>query len=131
MPLEILGPLVVLGIAGIAILTHVMGFSRPYTFADEEDARARWLREYEDDQVTAVTLSHDRHAALIETDHGPGIVWAMGADTAAKRLTAPRLEPRPDGLRLRFRDFTAPAIRLRLDPSEAAIWQDKLKGIAA
>ena len=131
MPLEILAPMVVFGIAGIALLIHLMGFSRPYTFADEDDARARWLREYEDDSITAVTLTHDRHAALIDADKGPGIVWAMGADTATKRLTAPRLEPRPDGLRLRFHDFTTPAIRLHLDPAETAQWQDKLKGIAA
>lgn len=131
MPLEILAPLVVIGIAGIALLTHLMGFSVSYTFADEDDARARWLREHTGDEITKVILSHDRHAALIETRHGAGIVWAMGADTVAKRMTRARVEELSHGLCLRFDDFTTPTVSLRLDADEAVIWKAKVKEIAA
>ena len=42
MPLSILLPMVILGIAGIAVLLHVLGLSRRATLSDAAAARAAW-----------------------------------------------------------------------------------------
>lgn len=127
MPLGILLPLVVLGIAGIAVLLHLLGLSRRATLPDEAAARAAWLREFPCDAALHVTLCHDRSAALIATETGRGVVWPMGADTTARYLTGARARRTKTGLRLDLPDYTAPRIHLSLDPDEAAAWQDALK----
>jgi hypothetical protein len=131
MPLYILGPAVVLGIGLIVLLTHLLGFSRPYVFTDTSDAQARWLREWPSDEVDDVVLSADRHAALVITQAGPGIVWAMGADTVAKRLTRADVRRLEDGLRVDLPDFTARRLRLRLGQSEADDWAQRISGAEA
>ena len=130
MPLSILLPMVVLGIAGIAGLTHLLGLSRRATLADEAAARAAWLREFPGDAPTRVTLCHDRSAALIETGKGRGVVWPVGADTTARYLTGARASPTKTGLRIDLPDYTAPHIHLTLDAHEAAAWQEALKETA-
>lgn len=127
MPLSILLPLVVLGIAGIAVLLHLLGLSRRAVLADEATARAAWLREFPSDAPARVMLCHDRSAALIETGKGRGVVWPVGADTTARYLTDARASPTKTGLRIDLPDYTAPRIHLTLDAGEAAEWQDALK----
>ncbi|QFT94131.1 hypothetical protein FIU86_14870 [Roseovarius sp. THAF9] len=122
MPLSILLPMVVLGIAGIAVLLHLLGLSKPATFEDEAAARRAWLREFPEDTPTRVILSHNRHAALIETANGPGVVWPMGADTTARHLDGARITQTDTGLRIDLPDYTAPRITLTLDPDEASLW---------
>ncbi|MDZ7709934.1 MAG: hypothetical protein U5K36_07685 [Roseovarius sp.] len=130
MPLSILLPLVVLGIAGIALLTHLLGLSRRATLPDEAAARSAWLREFPGDAPARVTLCHDRSAALIETGKGRGVVWGVGADTTARYLTGARASPTKTGLRIDLPDYTAPHIHLTLDAGEAAEWQEALKETA-
>jgi hypothetical protein len=125
-PLTVLIPMVVLGIAGITVLLHVMGRSTVASFESEDDAARAWLREYPDCPATRVILSHDRHAALIETGDGPGIVWPMGADTTARFLRQARITRTDKGLRVDLPDFAAPHIHLRLDPEEAELWPTHL-----
>ena len=124
MPLSILGPMVVIGIAGIVLLLHLLGLSQSRRFESAAEARAAWDREFgADDPACAATLSHDGHAALIETQAGRhGIVLPMGADTTARHLDGAKVAPAPGGLRIDLPDFTAPHVRLRLDPDEAARW---------
>lgn len=122
MPLQILLPLVVIGIAGIGVLLHLLGRSEVARFDDEAAARLAWLREYSDAPPSRVILSHDHHAALIETDHGPGVVWPMGMDTTARYLHGAQIRRTKDGLRVDLPDFAAPCIRLRLDDDEADLW---------
>ncbi|MDD9725777.1 hypothetical protein PVV74_09955 [Roseovarius sp. SK2] len=122
MPLSILLPMVVLGIAGIAVLLHLLGLSKPATFDDGSAATRAWLREFPDDTPTRVILSHDRHAALVETSRGPGVVWPMGADTTARYLDGARITQTDTGLRIALPDYTAPRITLKLDPDEARLW---------
>jgi len=130
MPLSILLPMVVLGIAGIAVLLHLLGLSRRAMLADEAAARAAWLREFPADAPINVTLCHDRSAALIETARGCGVVWPMGADTTARALDGARLSPTRTGLRIDLPDYTAPRIHITLDKDEAARWQATLKETA-
>jgi len=130
MPLSVLLPLVGVGIIGIAVMLHVLGLSRAAQLPDEVAAKAAWLREFPDATPTRVILSHDHHAALIETDDGPGVVWAMGADTTARALSGARIRRTAKGLRIDLPDFTAPHIHLRLDPDEAAHWPTYMKDSA-
>ena len=127
MPLHILGPMVVIGIAGIVVILHLLGLSRTRRFDSEAEARAAWEREMDDAAVTRVILCHNHAAALIETEQGPGVVWPMGADSTARYLSGARIDRTADGIVIRLPDFTAPRIRLRLDPDEAALWLTELE----
>lgn len=130
MPLSILLPMVVIGIAMIAMLLHLLGLSRPATISDSKTARAAWLREFPDHTPTRVTLCKNHSAALIETARGHGIVWPMGADTTARYLTNAQVAHSTTGLRIDLPDYTAPHIHLALAPEEMALWRDKLKDFA-
>lgn len=127
MPLEILLPMVVLGIAGITVLLHVLGLSRPALLADGQAARAAWLDEFPEDMPRRVILSHDHRAALIETDRGKGVVWPMGAHTTARYLEGAQITRTARGLRIDLPDYTAPRIHLTLEADEAETWPGMLE----
>ncbi|MCB1398071.1 MAG: hypothetical protein H6898_09440 [Rhodobacter sp.] len=118
MPLSILLPLVVLGIAAIGVLLHLSGQSRRFDIADAAVARREWLRHWPGDTVRAVHLAGG--AALVETAQGLGILRAFGADTTAHRLTG--LTERGLALRLSFGDFAAPDATLPLPERDRAAW---------
>lgn len=122
MPLEILLGLVVFGIAGIAVLTIWLGFGARRALS-EDSARADWQRHFPEDDVRSVWISSDAHAALVLTDAGPGLLWAMGADTAARRLEAAQVTDTAGGLDVVFADFTAPRVRLQLDADARLVWK--------
>lgn len=127
MPLSILLPMVVLGIAGIAVLLHVLGLSHRAILADESAASRAWLREFPGHRPTRVILCQNRLAALVKTEQGYGVVWPMGADTTARYLTQAHITADAKGLRINLPDFTASRIGLSLDPDEAARWLETLK----
>lgn len=122
MPLSILLPTVIIGIAAITLLLHLLGLSRPAILTGDADARAAWAREFGDDPATRIMLSHDHHAALIETAKGTGIVWSIGADMTARYLTGAQITRTETGLRIDLPDYTAPHIHLTLDADEADKW---------
>lgn len=126
MPLSILLPMVIVGIAGITLLLHLLNLSRPLHFPDEAAARAAWLREFPDVPVDRVILCKTCLAALIETNSGPGVVWAMGADSTARFLTGARATARPNGVMLSLPDFTAPQIFIAMGPDEKDVWLSRL-----
>lgn len=121
MPLEIILILVATGIAGIALLLHLLGHSAraPLT---EEDARAAWARHAPDSPARAVDLSADAMAALIETDRGPALVWRIGADSTGHWLSRARTRQTSTGLRVMLGDFAAPSVRVALTAERAAAW---------
>lgn len=122
MPLHILLPLVVVGIAGIALLLHLLGYSKTAEIAGADSARRLWLHHFPDIRPRNATVAHDRHAALIETDKGLGLIWTLGADTAARLLHGASARPKGNGLILRLQDFSAPSVTLHLTPSETRAW---------
>ncbi|WP_417207785.1 hypothetical protein [Antarctobacter sp.] len=126
MPLTVLIGLVVVGIAAIALLIHTTGLSHPRRFTTEEAARAAWTREFPLSDVKGVTLCRSGRAALIDTDAGVGVVWPMGADSTARRLTDARITPHDGGLILHLSDYAAPTVRLHLDPDETALWAERI-----
>lgn len=126
MPLTVLLILVVGGIGAIVLLLHILGLSKRKTLMTDEDARGAWLREFAEDPPRTITLSHDHHAALIKTQSGQnGIIWPMGADTAVRYLTHAKIHQTKSGLKIDLMDFTAPHIKLALDPIEAEKWAEK------
>ncbi|MDQ2094730.1 hypothetical protein [Rhodalgimonas zhirmunskyi] len=127
MPLEILGPMVLLGIVGIGVLLHLMGLSAPHHFACPDDARAAWDNAFPQHPARRATLCADNTAALIDTDAGPGLVWPMGADVAARLLAGAQIEAHGETLSIRLPDFTAPRIRLPLPQEDRATWRDILE----
>lgn len=129
MQLSVLLPMVIAGIAGIALLLHLFGLSRPARLADATAARAAWLREFPEASPRQITLSEDHTAALIDTPDGHGIVWIIGADTTARYLREATIAPTARGLRIHLPDYTAPRIDLTLGKGEAARRADLL-GVA-
>jgi hypothetical protein len=122
--------MVMFGIAGIAVLLHLMGWSRPAVLEDETAAKNAWLKEFPDDPPKRVVLSHDKHAALVETPKGRGVVWPMGADTTARYLDGARISLTSNGLRISLPDYTAPRILLTLDRDEAEQWPQLMERTA-
>ncbi|WP_371228321.1 hypothetical protein [Roseovarius sp. 2305UL8-3] len=122
MPLTVLVPMVLLGIAGIALLLHVLGLSQRKLFGDVAEARTAWLHEFPEDMPIRLVLSHDHRAALIDTAKGHGIVWPMGADSTARYLDGAKVARTATGLRIDLPDYTAPRIDLELDAEEVARW---------
>lgn len=121
MPLEILVTLVVGGIAGIALALHAAGLSAVPRF-DAGAARDAWLRAFPEDTVTDAAPSREGRAARIEAASGRGIVWRMGADSAARHIRGARTMPRKGGLELRLADPGAPRVRLTLTQDETRAW---------
>ncbi len=122
MPLSILVTLVVLGIAGIAMLTKWLGMSTSKRFQTEQDVIAAWAREFPETPVRVVTLCQSGNGALVTTAQGPGLVWAMGADSTARLLSKANLSPTDTGLRIDLPDYSAPHATLTLTKAETAQW---------
>lgn len=123
MPLEILGPMVVLGIAGIALLLHLTGRTAPMRLETEEDARRAWLREHGEDAPGAVLVAASGRAALLRLSSGAlGLVTVMGADPSARYLTGASWETTAQGLRIRPPDFAAPRFDIALSEDDRAAW---------
>ena len=127
MPITVLAALVVFGIAGIAVLTVLFGFNKRRSFSDIEDAHRAWLREFPELEPRDITLSQDGCHALVQTNQGAGIVWSMGADSAARLLSGARVEQSAKGLDLRLPDYTAPRIRAALSPDQQTTWLNRIK----
>ena len=125
MPLDVMIPMVVLGIAGIGVLTYLLGWSKAVTFAAPEDAMRAWAENFPDGPApTSAVVASDGRAALVETEDGPGLIWAMGQDCAARLLTAADVAPTKTGLRVDFHDFGTPPVRVVLTGArDADAWR--------
>ena len=122
MPLEILGPMVVLGIAGIALLLYRLGLAEPFQLTGEH-SRTAWLREVPDDVPTQILIAKTRQNALLRLASGQlGLVSVMGADTTARYLTDATWQHTDTALTLRLPDFAAPQFTIPLEPQEQAQW---------
>lgn len=130
MPLELLLPIVVIGITLIVLMTHLFGFSKKFDISSDAIARARWSREWEADKIGDVVLCENGTAALLDTDQGAGVLWAFGADTTTARLDHVDVARTKDGLKLKLHNFTAPVLHLTLSPTEADLWQQKIEGLS-
>lgn len=127
MPLEILAPMVVIGIFGIALMLHLSGQSRTDPLTAERAAEA-WITQIPGVASRQILLSDDARVALVETDRGPGLLWVFGADCTARLFSAPpAVRETADQIVVTTGDFTAPRIRARLaDGADRRRWTDTL-----
>ncbi|MBY6067545.1 hypothetical protein KUW17_12385 [Leisingera aquaemixtae] len=121
MPLELLLALVLGGISGIAVLLHLTGCSRQVVLT-AASARAAWLRHFPGDSVITVLPAASGRAALVQTEGGPGLLWAFGADTVGRHLAVGQVRETGTGLRFDFNDFAAPGLSLPLPERERRTW---------
>ena len=134
MPLHILLILVIGGIAGIALALHVLGLSRRRVLESGTLVRD-WHRHFPGDSFdgpqngdTLVTRNGDR--AILHPDQGPGLLWVMGADTAARRLAGASWHKTRNGDMCRFDDPGAPRVKITLkDPAERHQWVSYLENM--
>ena len=133
MPLDVMIPMVVIGIAGIGVLTYLLGWAKPVSFAVPEDAMRAWAENFPDGPApTSAVVAGDGRAALVETEEGPGLIWAMGQDCAARLLAAADVTPTKKGLRVDFHDFGTPPVQVALDGArDADAWRAILTGTDA
>ena len=124
MPLSVLLILVVGGIAGIALLLHLLGYSRRARLSDAKAAGALWADRYPGAPLIDVTLTEDRTAALIRSQAGPGVIWAFGSDFVVRDLTLDHftLRENADRVVIHTDDGTAPHIALTLTKAERPTW---------
>ncbi|WP_170333299.1 hypothetical protein [Ruegeria arenilitoris] len=122
MPLEILLVLVVGGIVGVTVMLHLTGLSKMRELTPET-ARSEWLRHAPDDEIIDITIAHNKHAALIRTETGNGLLWSFGADTVARHLLDFDWLDHPDGFEIQFHDFGTPKAIIRLDEFERPHWE--------
>jgi len=129
MPLTLPIPIVVCGILGIALLLHVLGNSRRLRMEDTEQVCRLWAAQYPKTSVQRVEIADNGHQALVLTDQGPGLIWAMGADAACRLV--PRgsdIQETQHGLRVRLGDYTAPSIKIGLADGLRDHWKHLLTG---
>lgn len=130
MPLSVLLPLVVVGIALIWWLVRWLQPTPALRIPDAGAALEIWHHRNPDIPARRARVNPGQSHALIDTDQGPGLVWALGADPVT-RLIPPgaTCSETEAGLRLKTGDFTAPSIHIPLpDPRERALWAEQLRG---
>jgi hypothetical protein len=125
MPTYLIVILVSLAVAVLAVMLNMA--SRPRrALLDEESAREAWLDAAAGETIRQITLSHDRHAALILSDEGPALVWSSGREIIVRRLLDFDLLDEGGTLRIVFRDFDTPEALLTLDDFERPRWLNLL-----
>lgn len=130
MPLTLLLPIVVLGIAGIFLLIRMLQPTPDLTFSDAGTARAIWDHQNPDTPALNVHIAPDGRHVLVETEAGAGLLWAFGTDPVSRVFDrAPDLRDTGAGLILITHDFTAPRITIPLaDAASRADWTAILSG---
>lgn len=133
MPLTLLLPIVILGIAGIFLLIRALNPTPDLTFTDPAMAQALWDHQNPDAAAQAVHITPGGRHVLIETAAGAGLLWSFGADPVTRTFdTAPEVAETATGLTLTTHDFTAPRIAIPLaDPASRAKWTAILTGQTA
>jgi len=121
MPLEILGPLVVVGIGGIVLLIHLLGWSATRVLADEAEVAAMLIGDFPEVSVKRVALGDDGASALVETAEGLGLVRAMGVGWLTRLLGAGAASAQVEGdeVHVYMADFGAPEVSIRLADAES------------
>lgn len=117
MPFWILAPTVVVSLVLVVGLTWVVGWSAAARL-DAQLARARFATDYPGVPIEHVTVTQDAAAAIVRFGRGGGleggtaVVFAVGDRFAIRLLRDAQLEPRSDGVIVRFADFGVPRLHL-------------------
>lgn len=128
MPLEILLPMVVIGITGVVLLIRWLRPTPDFRLDNNDKVANIWNHRNVDVAAKTVHLNAARTHALIETAQGFGLVWVFGADPVTRLLDHPfEVAPSSTGLRIQTHDFTAPRIDVVLSGGEITRWGEILK----
>lgn len=119
MPLQILVPLIVVGLVAVLAAVHFSGGSTPPPPMDDEAAAQRYLEDYPNDRVTEIIFDAHRQVAVLVLDRDGeiGLVQRIGKHSLTRRLTRTNLVSmkQVDGrLELVLRDFTLPKLKLEV-----------------
>ncbi|MEM8749727.1 MAG: hypothetical protein AAGF28_05455 [Pseudomonadota bacterium] len=121
MPLSILVPMIVVGLAAVFAAVHFGGGSKASVPMDDQTARDRFLQDYPRETVSAVMLSNKGRLALLtleQSDH-LGIVYSFGQSFVTRLIAPPTVKSvsqRSDkAVEIRLRDFTLPRLRFESD----------------
>ena len=130
MPLPILGALVVLGIGGLVLLIHLLGWSKRPQYVDEAAAAAALITDYPHAKIQQMRLADDRRAALFLLSTGVGFAAPFGEGRLTRVLNAEdirRVDEGRDGLTIRLTDYTAPKLEVMIADAEARqVWAKRL-----
>lgn len=119
MPLNILLPVVIAGIAGITLLILLLRPTPRLIFATADEAIEAWNRRNPFHPATRAMVNPAGTHALIVTETKPGLLWSMGADPVTRLLDMPfKLTEHNKGLVVRTDDVTAPRIAIPLHDAE-------------
>ncbi|MGH1367858.1 MAG: hypothetical protein ACRBCL_04520 [Maritimibacter sp.] len=124
MPLSLLVPTVLLGLALIALTLWSLGFATPCALSVKRVQEA-----FIADQGRAadsVTLTGNRLAALVCAQNEYFVAWAMGADVVLRDLAGAILTDTAQGARITLPDFAAPRVNLSLSAQDRALWHEAL-----
>lgn len=131
-----LGVLVIMVVAGVSLVVAVVaysGVSHPVTIDGEEHARALLTGEFPEARLGEGLLSGDRKAAFFRCGNDRVAIAVAFGDRYVLRLfersAIRRFRAGDDGgVKIRFDDFTFPALRLRFasaaDARNLAAWLD-------
>lgn len=138
MPLEILGPLVLIGIISAVVLVRFVANTPPRLIGTASQAQTILLSEYPSTMVgSKVVITKNKCEALIEVhkpDNHIGLVHVLGSKHVARLLTAGDIRAitnnGSDRLVLNLKELTLPKIELQFvsieQKDEAAGLFDKL-----
>ncbi len=120
MPLNILLPIVVIGIGGITLLILLLRPTPSLGFPTPDAAVQTWNRRNPLHPARRAIPNPAGTHALIMTDTVPGLLWSMGADPVTRLLDMPlRVKETGKGLVVQTADFTAPRIAIPLPDGKA------------
>ena len=116
MPLVVLLPLVIVGVALIVALVRIFAPTAPLIFADIQTATDVWNHRRPRNAARQVFLNARKTHALVTTDKGAGLVWSFGVDPVTRLFTQETTWREKNGLLIiSTGDFTAPRIRIPLE----------------
>jgi len=129
MPLDILLPMVVIGIAGLGLLIRLLRPTPAFCLTSPERARDIWNHRNPRHPAGEIHLNRAGTVALIKTPAGDGLLWSFGADPVTRLFVSPPVcHETGSGLRIITGDFTAPKITIPLpDPDERHLWRRVLE----
>lgn len=126
MPLEILGPLVGVGIGLTVFLVWLLVNAPPRLLASREDAQRALARDDAEARLGDCLFAEDGRAALCRIDEPPGriaLLSVMGSRHVTRCASAGdirQVEINGNGLTVRLADFTFPQFSIRLADDEQA-----------
>ena len=126
MPLELLGPLVLVGIVLVIVVVRQIADTPPRLLQTAEQAREIFLKDYPSVTIgSSIFVTADKTAAVVlpeEPLHTLGLVTVLGSKHVTRLLEAGdilTMEASEGACQLKLNDFTFPHIVLRF--SKAAV----------